>query len=552
MKIAVIQSHIMVGDFAGNAERLMLAYQKAVQGGADIVVGPEDALAGYCEGDQRFYPSFIVKHDAVFAQLEKEIGAAPLVIGITEKNHDGGKPFYNTAVFIQNGAVVHRQVKTNLATDTVFNDYRYYEPNPDPKPAAVFDYRGLRCAMLVCQDLWATYDAVHGEHFFRRNPVKELAGSGVELLLVPNASPYYWGKGRERYEMVQHARASLGCAVAYANYAGGHDELVFDGRSFIVNVQGDVVGAAKPFGADEVVVADLNGPAVSYPFGDDIADLEASLVTGLRDYVGKNKIKGVVFGLSGGIDSAICAALAVKALGPERVTCIRMPSQYSSQGSLDDAEALAKNLGIRCDTIPINEVYAVYEKLLGETIGFGTPKHAGDMTEENIQARARGNIVMAYANKYGLMAIATGNKSEFSVGYATLYGDMCGGYALIKDVFKADIYHLAEIANSEREIIPRSSIEKPPSAELRLDQKDSDSLPDYPTLDAILKGLVERFEGRDELVAQGFDPKVVERVIAMTDAAEFKRRQAPPGPIVSKEGLAWLNRQYPITTKFRP
>lgn len=552
MNIAVIQSHIVVGDFTGNVERLILAYKKALQKGADIVVGPEDAIAGYCEGDQRLYPSFIVGHDAALAVLLQAIGAVPLVVGITEKNSDGGKPFYNTAVFIENGAIVHRQVKTNLATDTVFNDYRYYEPNPDPKPSPVFVHRGIRCAMLNCQDLWATYDTVHGEHFFRRNPVAELVGSGVELLLVPNASPYYWGKGRARYEMVQDARKTIGCAIAYANYAGGHDELVFDGRSFVVNAKGDVVGAAKPFVQDEVVVADLAGPAVPYPFGDDIADLEASLIAGLRDYADKNKIKGVVFGLSGGIDSAICAVLAVKALGPKRVIGIRMPSQYSSQGSLDDAEALAKNLGIRCDTVPIKEVYEVYEKLLGGMISFGTPVSAGDMTEENIQARARGSIVMAYANKYGFMAIATGNKSEFSVGYATLYGDMCGGYALIKDVFKMDIYRLSEWANREREIIPRSSITKPPSAELRPDQKDTDSLPDYPVLDGILKGLVERFEGEDELVAQGFTAAVVKKVIAMTDGAEFKRRQAPPGPIVSQEGLAWLNRQYPITTKFRP
>jgi NAD+ synthetase len=552
MKVAVIQSRIDVGDFTGNVERLVRNYNTAVARGAEIVVGPEDALAGYCEGDQRFYPSFMVGHDAALSVLLKAVGEVPFVVGITEKNPDGGKPFYNTAIFIENGAIVHRQVKTNLATDTVFNDYRYYEPNPDPKPSPVFEYRGVKCAMLVCQDIWATYDAIHGEHFFRRNPVVELVGEGIELLLVPNASPYYWGKGRERYEMVEEAREKLGCAIAYANYAGGHDELVFDGRSFIVNAKGDVVGAGKPFAQDEVVVADLDGPSVPYPFGDDIADLEASLVTGLSDYVEKKKIAGVVFGLSGGIDSALCAVLAVKALGPERVIGIRMPSQYSSQGSLDDAEALAKNLRIRCDTVSIKEVYAVYEKLLADTIGFGTPSRAGDMTEENIQARARGALVMAYANKYGYMAIATGNKSEFSVGYATLYGDMCGGYALIKDVFKMDIYRLSEWANSEREVIPRSSIEKPPSAELRHDQKDTDSLPDYPVLDAILKGLIERFLGRDELIAEGFDPKVVEKVIAMTDYAEFKRRQAPPGPIVSKEGLAWLNRQYPMSTKYSP
>ena len=550
MKVGVIQSRIVVGDLDGNARRLADGYQKAVAEGAEIVVAPEDAIAGYCEGDQRLYPSFLRRHDEALLQLLRAVGDVPLILGITEKNPGVGKPLRNSAVFIQGGKIVHRQPKTNLATDTVFNDYRWYEPNAEP--IMTFEYRGLQCAMLVCQDLWETYDAAHGEHYFRRNPVSELKGNGVELLLVPNASPYYFGKGRERYDMVDAARKTIGCAIAYPNYAGGHDELVFDGRSFIMNAKGRVVGVAKAFAHDEVVVADLDGPDVAYPFEAGIADLGEALVVGLRDYVEKSGIKSVILGLSGGIDSALCAALAVRALGKERVIGIRMPSMYSSQGSLDDALSLAQNLGIRCDTISIKEVYGVYEKLLTDTIGFGTLSGMGDMTEENIQARARGNIVMAYANKLGAMGIATGNKSEFSVGYATLYGDMCGGYALIKDVYKMDVYALAEWLNKESEVIPRSSITKPPSAELRPDQKDTDSLPDYPVLDAILRGLVENFQGKDELVREGFDPAVVEKVIAMTDHAEFKRRQAPPGPIVSKEGLAWLNRQYPISTKFRP
>ena len=550
MKVGVIQSRIVVGDFDGNSSRLVDGYTEAVAQGAEIVVAPEDAIAGYCEGDQRLYPSFLVRHDAAFDTLCRAVGDVPLVVGITEKNSGAGKPLRNSAVFIENGKVLHRQSKTNLATDTVFNDYRWYEPNAEP--VAIFAFRGMTCAMLVCQDLWETYDAAHGEHYFRRNPVSELKGKGVDLILVPNASPYYFGKGRERYEMVRAAQATIGGAVLYANYAGGHDELVFDGRSFIMNAKGRVVGAAKAFAHDEVLVGELDGPAVDYPFEDGVTDLGEALIVGLRDYVEKSGVKSVILGLSGGIDSALCAALAVRALGPSRVIGIRMPSQYSSQGSLDDADMLAKNLRIRCDTVPIKDIYQSVASPLERTIGFGTPSYAGDVTEENVQARARGLIVMAYANKYGAMGIATGNKSEFSVVYATLYGDMCGGYALIKDVYKMDVYALSEWINKDGEIIPRNSIEKPPSAELRPDQKDTDSLPDYPVLDAILKGLVENFEGRDELVRQGFDPAVVEKVIAMTDRAEFKRRQAPPGPIVSSEGLAWLNRQYPITTKFRP
>jgi NAD+ synthetase len=307
-----------------------------------------------------------------------------------------------------------------------------------------------------------------------------------------------------------------------------------------------------PFTHNNIVVADLDGAGVDYPFGDDIDDLGISLVTSLRDYVNKGNIKGVVLGLSGGIDSAVCAALATLALGSERVIGIRMPSQYSSQGSLDDAAVLAHNLGIRCDTVKIAELYGLYETSLSGLIGFGTARYPGDVTEENVQARIRGNIVMAYTNKFGMIGIATGNKSEFSVGYSTLYGDMAGGFALIKDVFKLDVYRLAEWLNTKGSMIPQSSITKPPSAELRPDQKDSDSLPDYGLLDPLLKKYIECSWGQQELVKAGFDPVVVNKVIAMTDRAEYKRRQAPPGPIVSAEGLAWLNRQYPMTTRFTP
>ena len=550
MKVAVIQSHIIVGDFLGNAKRLLGAYRVAVSGGAEIVVAPEDALAGYCEGDQRLYPAFMREHDHALGVLMNEIGDIGLLVGITEKNPGTGKPFLNSALLLQDGKVVHRQTKTNLATDSVFNDYRWYEPNVEP--IKVFSYKGMRVAVLLCQDLWEKYDAAHGEHFFKRNPVSELAGGKVDLLLVPNASPYYWGKGRARYEMVRAAAKTTGAAVAYANYWGGQDELVFDGRSFVMNKDGVVVGAGKAF-ADDVVVADLNGEEVAYPFGDDIADLAESLIVGFRDYMNKAGMKSAILGLSGGIDSALCAAIAVRALGPERVIGIRMPSAYSSDGSLDDALLLGKNLGIRVDTIPIDDAYQTLRTMLQSGIGKHEPGDIpGDVTEENLQARIRGQIVMAYTNRLGGMAIATGNKSEFSVGYATLYGDMCGGFALIKDVLKLDVYRLAEWFNRDSDVIPKNSITKAPSAELRPDQKDSDSLPDYPVLDPILRGYVEEFKGRDEITALGFEASEVARVLTMTDRAEFKRRQAPPGPIVSREGLAWLNRQYPMQTMFHP
>jgi NAD+ synthase (glutamine-hydrolysing) len=550
MKIGIIQPKIVVGDLMGNAGRLKEAYLKAVSEHADIIVGPEDAIAGYCEGDQRLYSSFLVEHDAALSTLLDAVGEVGLLIGITEKNKRKGKPLLNTAVLIENGKITRRQSKTNLATDSVFNDYRWYEPNADP--IRVFEYRGKRVAILICQDLWEKYDAAHGEHFFKRNPVSELAKERVDLILVPNASPHYWGKGRARYEMVKAAAETCKAAIAYANYAGGHDELVFDGRSMVMNMAGKVMGAGKAFVPD-VLVADLDGPEVDYPFGDDIGDLAEALTTGLRDYANKAGMRALVLGLSGGIDSALCAALAVRALGPERVVGIRMPSKYSSQHSLDDALTLGKNLGIRVDTVPIEDAYQTMRDMLATGIGKHEPGEiAGDVTEENLQARIRGQIVMAYTNRMHGMAIATGNKSEFSVGYATLYGDMCGGFALIKDVFKLDVYKLSEWFNREKEVIPKSSITKPPSAELRPDQKDSDSLPDYPVLDPILKGYIEEFKGKDELIAQGFPAKEVERVIAMTDRAEFKRRQAPPGPIVSREGLAWLNRQYPMQTQFRP
>ena len=551
MKVAVIQSHILVGDFAGNAERLLAAYKKAVASGTEIVVAQEDAIAGYCEGDQRFYPSFLQAHDAALSVLAKNIGDVGLVMSVTVPNGGQGKPLFNMGVLIQHGTIKNLQAKTNLATDTVFNDYRWYEPNT--LGIEIFEYRGLRLAALICQDLWEKYDAAHSEHFFTRYPISELKGKGVDLLLVPNASPYWWGKGSVREEMVRDVTRELGCAVLYANYWGGQDELVFDGRSFIMNKDGVVIGVAPAY-ADAVVVADLAGPEVGYfSDQDDINALEDALVISLRDYVEKNRIKGVVIGLSGGIDSALVAALAVKALGPEKVVGVRLPSAYSSDGSLTDALALAKNLGIRLETVPIADVYETLRKSVTPLIGFHEPGEiAGDVTEENMQARIRGMILMAFANRFGFIPIATGNKSEFSVGFATLYGDMCGGFALIKDVLKRDVYRLAENCNRDGIMIPKNSITKPPSAELRPNQVDSDSLPDYPTLDPILELHIEQSKGVEEIVAEGFDRKTVKRVVLMTARAEFKRRQAPPGPIVSKEGLAWLNRQYPISTKFLP
>ena len=553
MKIAALQSHIVVGDFAGNAKRLVDAYQHAVSEGAEIVLAQEDALAGYCEGDQRFYPSFMEGHDAALDMLTAGIGDVALVMSITVQNPSKGKgkPFLNMGVLIQSGVVTYLQAKTNLATDAVFNDYRWYEMNHED--ILVFTYRGVRCAVLICQDLWSTYDAAHGEHFFPRNPVLELEGKGVELLLVPNASPYYWGKGTVRHEMVRAVTSQLGAAVAYANFWGGQDELVFDGRSFIMNKDGVVVGAAKAY-EDAIVLADLDGAPVAYPFDkDDIQALEDTLVVSLREYVEKSGIAGVVLGVSGGIDSALVAYLAVRALGPERVIGIRMPSEYSSEGSLVDAEALCRNLGIRMETIAIKGIHQMLRDALATAFAkekfWETPCGA---TDENLQARTRGELVMGFANYYGYMALATGNKSEFSVGYATLYGDMCGGFALIKDALKQEVYALSRHANRDGVVVPISSIDKPPSAELKPGQVDTDSLPDYPVLDALLKAHIEKFKGIEELVAAGFDRDVARKVIGMTARAEFKRRQAPIGPIVSREGLGWLNRQYPISTTFLP
>ena len=555
MKVGVIQSHIVVGDMMGSAERFARDYRTAVAMKAEIVLGQEDALAGYCEGDQRLYPSFSWEHKRALEYLAGQVGDVPLVMSVTLPNEPKGKgkPFYNMAVIIQNGVVKNLQPKTNLATDTVFNDYRWYEMNHGE--IAVFNHKGLRCAVLVCQDGWASYDAAHGEHFFPRDPVNELKEKGgVDLVLMPNASPYFWKKGRERFYVVQEIRRKLHCAVAYANYWGGQDELVFDGRSFIVARDGTVVGAARPF-EDAVVVADLDGEAVCYPFDDEIQDLEDALVISLRDYVEKSGFPGVVLGLSGGIDSAVVAALAVKALGPGRVLGVRMPSKYSSRGSLDDAEALAKNLGISLMTIPIETLHAASHITLEPALGHKpgeNPKNPKAMTDENLQARIRGMILMAISNDNGYMVVSTGNKSEMGTGFATLYGDMCGGFALIKDVYKLDIFALARNMNKSKVVIPENTITKPPSAELRPGQVDSDALPPYDVLDPILKLHVEESLGLDEVVEKGFAVGVAMRVITLTRGAEYKRRQAPPGPIMTKNGLAWLNRQYPITSRFAP
>lgn len=569
MKIGMLQLNFKVGDFEKNSQKIIDGYHNAVSKGAELVVVSELAVFGYPPKDMLFYEDYINAQNRSLEWLAKEIGDIGLVVGIAERNMGDGKPLFNSAALIQGWRkkpfvlhlVLHR--KCLLPTYDVFDEYRYFEPNTE-NPVVILPYNGTRIAVLICEDIWGGNENNTGHKSYQREPVAELETWDPDILIVTNGSPYYLGKGNVRFDLVSGIARKLNCNVVYVNQVGGNDDLVFDGRSFVVNKNGDCIAAAQVFEEDVVIVdtaelkEDENFFFDSYPYDRGSKELEMknlyqALVLGTRDYVRKNGFEKVVIGLSGGIDSALTACIAVDALGTENVVGVRMPSKYSSQGSLDDAELLAKNLGIELLTIPIQKIYDAYLDTLSEgnkkvAFCFRSP----EITEENLQARARGNILMALSNKFGWLVLSTGNKSEISVGYCTLYGDMAGGYAVISDLWKTQVYKLADYVNkvSGGYRIPKNTIEKPPSAELRPDQKDTDSLPPYEYLDPILQKYVEEEKGIDEIY---FDEvrggkKLVKKVIDMVNRAEHKRKQMPIGPKTSRKAYG-SGRRWPIAAK---
>ncbi len=555
MRIAVAQIDYTIGAFEANLAAMTNAVQRAREEGADLVVFTELATVGYPPGDLVERPDFIERN---LAQLERVARLSDdrlgILVGFVERNPTGaGKPLHNAVALCHRGEVADRTRKCLLPTYDVFDEARYFEPGTEVRP---LEFKGVRLGVSVCEDVWADPD-LDGRSLYTRDPVLELIHRGAQLLVNISASPFELGKAAERRELVRRYAADAGRFFVYANQVGGNDELVFDGHSMVFDGRGEVVARACDF-AEDLLLYEVPDEALGASRGAAGAPGELRVVTasreaeamaalelGLGDYVRKCGFDSVLLGLSGGIDSALTAVVAARALGPDKVLGVAMPTRYSSEGSVDDARALARNLGIDFELISIDRIFQSYLDGLA-------PSFAGlaeDVTEENIQARIRGAVLMALSNKFGRLLLATGNKSELAVGYCTLYGDMCGGLAVISDVPKTLVYELARFVNSEREIIPESTIVKPPSAELRPDQADQDSLPPYAVLDRVVEAWVEEHRSVDEIIAEGLDPAAVRHVVRLITASEYKRRQAAPGIKITAKAFG-TGRRYPIAAKY--
>ena len=545
MRLGLAQLNTTVGDLPGNRRKIIAAYQNLVAAGAELVVFPELVVSGYPPRDLLFKRRFVPDCEESLREIAAAIGEVPALVGTVEQNNTGhGRPAFNAAAFCHRGRVVDTAHKCLLPTYDVFDEDRYFEPAASP---LVIEHGGLRIGVTICEDIW-THPSISTRRLYRGvDPVEQLAAQRCDLMLNLSASPWHSDKSNLRHTLIADAARALRCPVVYVNAVGGNDELIFDGRSLAFDKNGSIRASLAAF-AEEFRVVEVNdesATAVPVPEQDECRDLFDALVLGLRDYAHKSGFKRALIALSGGIDSALVAVIAVHALGAENVIGVSLPSAISSQHSRDDARKLAENLRIRFETIAIADAVAATEKSL-EPIFAG---HNKDVTEENIQARIRGVIMMALSNKFGALLLTTGNKSEIAVGYCTLYGDMAGGLAVISDVFKTQVYALSRWINREREVIPHNTIEKPPSAELRPGQVDQDSLPPYDVLDALLRGYVEEGLSRRDLVAQGFAEAVVNDVARKVDLNEYKRKQAAPG--LKTTPLAFgVGRRIPIVQRY--
>ena len=564
LRIALAQLNLVVGDLEGNAARILDAYDRAEADGCDLVAFPELAISGYPPEDLLLRPAFVAQAQESMEKVAARTGRATAVIGFPVLERD----LYNAAAVCANGKVQGVYRKHILPNSTVFDEQRYFAASTTDGP--LFNVAGARVAVTVCEDAWSP-----------TGPISTQAAGGAELVVNINGSPYYAGRLRERETMLSTRAADASVPIAYVNLVGGQDELVFDGGSLVFDEVGRLVARARQF-TEDLLVVDLDvrptfrkrmldprghRPAPTLPevkvsdahLGErreeprieptlaPVREVYEALVLGTRDYVTKNGYTDAIIALSGGIDSSIVATIATDALGPERVLCVLMPSRFSSEGSVTDAEAVAANLGVRTITVPIEAAHASFLDMLAEPFAGTEP----GLAEENLQARIRGTVIMALSNKFGALVLTTGNKSELATGYSTLYGDMAGGFSVIKDVPKTLVYALARDRNERagRDLVPAAVLDKPPSAELRPDQRDSDSLPEYSLLDPILEGYVEGDLSVAELEEAGFDPEAVRKVAKLVDHNEYKRRQAPPGVRVSPKAFG-KDRRLPITNRW--
>lgn len=541
MNIAICQINTTVGDFAGNTALICEHISWARGQGADLVLFPEMAVCGYPPRDLLDRASFV---DANLAALNQVIAASQglhVVVGYVARNDAPTGPWlFNSAALIADGRLVASQHKTLLPAYDVFDESRHFAPATGQ---CLFDVAGRRLGITICEDGWAHHEDWRGRRLYRQDPMRTLGEAGADLVVNISASPFCAGKVAVRHDLLAQAARTHGYPVIYVNLVGGNDQLVFDGGSFALNARGDVVWQMAQCAATRALIDDtvLTGSGIAVPSLAPEEEICAALELGLADYLRKCGFSQVVIGLSGGIDSAVVAAIAVRVLGPAAVCAIAMPSRFSSPASVTDAQALAATLGMRCDVIPIDPLYEAFRQVVGS----GQPADCPDLAEENLQARIRGTILMTHSNRTGAMVLSTGNKSEMAVGYCTLYGDMAGGLALLGDVPKTMVYRLAALLNRDREIIPQSILTKAPSAELRPNQTDQQTLPPYPLLDQILQLFIEEHQSVEEIVAHGLDRAMVEAVVARIDRAEYKREQAPPCIQVSRKAFG-RGRRLPI------
>lgn len=567
MKVALAQINPTVGDLRANARKISHSIFLAKSRGAQVVVFPELALLGYPPKDLLLKPAFIQDSLDAMNRIAAGVSGIDAVVGYAERNTAPiGRPLHNALAVLRDGKIVSRHLKTLLPTYDVFDESRYFEPGPlGPRHETenLVQMAGCTVGLSICEDLWNDEKMIP-RRLYHENPIAQLHHAGAQIMFNSSASPFVVGKHAFRLELFASQVRQFGQPLIYVNQVGGNDELVFDGNSVVLDAAGNVIAQARAFEEDLLLVEvhpggdshqapastrdiPLNTSQFKTMTADAIESIHHALVLGLRDYVRKCGFKSVVLGLSGGIDSALTAALAVAALGKDKVVGVAMPSRFSSEGSVADARELAANLGIEFHVVPIAEVHGAYERTLSPVFA-GTPQ---DVTEENLQARVRGALLMAFSNKFNHLLLTTGNKSELAVGYCTLYGDMCGGLAVISDVPKTTVWALSRWVNEHagRELIPRSSIEKVPSAELRPNQTDQDSLPPYEILDAILHRYVEEEKGGREIIAEGYDAATVNRVIKLIDRSEYKRRQAAPGLKVTSRAFGF-GRRMPIAQNY--
>lgn len=556
MKICLAQTNPTVGDFKQNVLKIRKFISAAEKKGADLVIFPEMSIAGYPPKDLLELSGFIDSNLKALDDVKNSVTGISAIVGFVDRNAARrGKPLYNAVAYIRDREIISRHYKSLLPTYDVFDEDRYFEPTHS---ISVADICGRKFGISICEDTWGV-DVIWPRTIHHKNPVKSMVKKGAEIIVNVSASPFTIGKYNVRLRMLKNHAKRHNVPLLFVNQVGGNDDLVFDGNSLVVNRMGDIIGEALAFKEDLLTVefkdsdvglvkdklTSVRRKTQTTTGKNEIDSVYKALILGTRDYMKKCGFGKSVIGLSGGIDSAVTAVIAVKALGRNKVLGVTMPSSFSSRESVEDSRVLAERLGIDCKIIPIKSIYNAFTKTLSDVFA-GLPF---DVTEENLQARIRGKILMAISNKYGYLVLTTGNKSELAVGYCTLYGDMCGGLAVISDIPKTMVYDLAEYINQRKEIIPADIIKKPPSAELRPNQRDQDSLPPYDVLDGVLKAYVEESKDVGDIVGMGYDKLLVKDIISKVDRNEYKRKQAAPGLKVTTKAFG-TGRRMPLAQRY--